>query len=97
MELHPPVNYDKEGEIQFVGYTDQDAELQAMLTLKKRPSEKPQNRSRSDHQVAGLTLAFLTGNTSSLTDLGQECKWCLTGNIMGSTWCGITCITKAVS
>jgi len=45
-------------------------------------------------QITGLNLAFFTGNTSSLTDLGQEYKWCPAGNIMGSTWCGIACITK---
>jgi len=44
-----------------------------------------------------LILAFFIENTSSLTDLGQEYKWCPAGNIMGSIWCGITCITKAVS
>jgi len=81
-----------EGQIQFVGYTDQDDNLQAMLTLKKR-----KNVEIGLDQITGLILAFFIGNTSSLTDLGQEYKWCPAGNIMGSTWCGITCITKAVS
>ena len=81
-----------EGEIQFVGYTDQHNKLQAMLTLKSR-----KNVEIGLGQITGLILAFFTGNTSSLTDLGQEYKWCPAGNIMGSTWCGITCITKAVS
>ena len=49
---HPPPSV--EGEIQFVGYTDQDDKLQAMLTLKKR--EKRRNRSGSDH---GLDFGFL--------------------------------------
>ena len=44
-----------------------------------------------------MILAFFIGNTSSLTDLGQEYKWCKAGNTMCSTWCGTTCITKAVS
>ena len=50
-------------------------------------------------EITGLILAFFIGNTSSLTDLGQarEYKWCPADTIMGSTWCGITCITKAVS
>ena len=48
-------------------------------------------------QIMGLILVFFIGNTSSLTDLGQECKWCPAGNTMGSTSCGITRITKAVS
>jgi len=77
-----------EGEIHFVSSTDQDDKLQAMLTLKKR---------KNVDQIPGLILAFFVGNTSSLTDLGQEYKWCLAGNPMGSNWCGITCITKAVS
>jgi len=47
--------------------------------------------------IMGLILALFIGNTSSLTDLGQEYKWCPAGNTMGSTWCGTTCITKAVS
>jgi len=81
-----------EGEIQFVGYTDQHDKLQAMLTLKKR-----ENVEIGLNQITGLILAFFVGNTSSLTDLVQEYKWCPAGNIMGSTWCGITCITKAVS
>jgi len=54
-----------EGGIQFVGYTDQDAKLQAMLTLKKRKIIEI-----GLDQIAGLTLAFFTGNTSSLTELG---------------------------
>jgi len=81
-----------EREIQFVGYTDQDDKLHALLTLKKR-----KNVEIGLDQITGLILAFFTGNTSSLTDLGQEYKWCPAGNIMGSTWCGITCITKAAS
>ena len=81
-----------EGEIQFVGYTDQHDKLQAMLTLKRR-----KNVEIGLDQITGLILAFFIGNTSSMTDLGQEYKWCPAGNIMGSTWCGITCITKAVS
>jgi len=81
-----------EGEIQFVGYTDQHDRLQAMLTLKKR-----KNVEIGLGQITGLILAFFIGNTSSLTDLEQEYKWCPAGNIMGSTRCGITCITKAVS
>jgi len=81
-----------EGEIQFVGYTDQDDNLQAMLTLKKR-----NNVEIGLDQITGLILAFFVGNTSSMTDLGQEYKWYPAGNIMGSTWCAITCITKAVS
>jgi len=42
-------------------------------------------------QITGLIFAFSVGNTSSQTDLGhwQEYKWCLAGNTMGSTWCGI--------
>jgi len=81
-----------EGEIQFFGYTDQDDKLQAMLTLKKR-----KNVEIGLDQIMGLILAFFVGNTSSLTNLGQEYKWCPAGNIMGSTWCRITCITEAVS
>ena len=42
-----------EGEIQFVGYTDQDDKLQAMLTLEKK---KRRNRSRSGY---GLDFGFL--------------------------------------
>jgi len=80
-----------EGKIQFVGYTDQDDKLQAMLTLKKR-----KNVEIGLDQIMCLILAFFIGNTSLLTDLGQEYKWCPAGNIMGSTWCGITCITQAV-
>jgi len=67
-----------------------------MPTLKKR-----KNVEIGLDQITGLILAFFIGNTSSLTDLGQEYEWCpagnMMGNIMGSTWCGITCITKAVS
>jgi len=81
-----------EGEIQFVGYTDQDYKLQATLTLKKR-----KNFEIGLNRTTGLILAFFTGNTSSPTDLGQEYKWCPAGNTMGSTWCGITCIATAVS
>jgi len=81
-----------EGEIQFVGYTDQDDKLQAMLTLKKR-----KNVEIGLDQITGLILAFFIGNTSSLTDLRQGYKWCLAGNTMGSTWCGITCITQHVA
>jgi len=77
-----------EGEIYSVSYTDQDDKLQAVLTLKKR---------KNVDQITGLILSFFIGNTSLLTDLGQEYKWCLAGNQMGSTWCGITCITKPVS
>jgi len=80
------------GQIQFVCYTDQDDKLQAMLTLKKR-----KNVEIGLDQITGLILAFFIENTSSLTDLGQEYKWCPAGNTMGSTWCGITCITQAVS
>ena len=80
------------GLTQVVGYTDQDHKLQAMLTLKKR-----KNVEIGLDQIMGLILAFFMGNTSSLTDIGQEYKWCSAGNIMGSTWCGVTCITKAVS
>ena len=32
---------------------------------------------------------------TGLTDLWQEYKWCPAGNIMGSAWCGITCIDGA--
>ena len=78
--------------IQFVCYTDQDDKLQAMLTLKKR-----KNVEIGLDQITGLILAFFIGNTSSLTELRQKYKWCPAGNIMGSTLCGITCITKAVS
>jgi len=81
----------EQGEIHFVGYTDQDDKLQAMLTLKKR-----KNVEIGLDQITGLILAFFIRNTSSLTDLGQEHKWRPAGNIVGSTWCGITCITKAV-
>ena len=72
-----------EEEIQFVGYTDQHDKLQDMLTLKKR-----KNVQIGLDQITGLILAFFIGSTSSLTDLGQEYKWCPAGNIMGSTWCG---------
>jgi len=68
-----------EGEIQFVGYTDEHDKLQGMLTLKKW-----KNVEIGLDQITGLNLAFFTGNTSSLTDLGQEYKWCPAGNIMGS-------------
>jgi len=78
-----------EGEIQFISYTDQHDKLQVMLTLKKRENVEI----GLDHQITGLILAY----TSSLMDLGQEYNWCPAGNIMGSTWCGITCITRAVS
>jgi len=61
-----------------------------MLTLKKN-----KNVEFGLDQITGSILAFFIGNTSSLTDLGQECKWCLAGSTMGTTWCGITCITKA--
>jgi len=81
-----------QGQIQFVGYTDQDNKLQAMLPLKKR-----QNVNIGLHQITGLILAFFIENMSSLTEFGQEYKWRPAGNIMGSTWCGITCIAKAVS
>jgi len=81
-----------EREIQFVGYTGQDYKLQAMFTMKKR-----ENVEIGLDQITGLIMAFFIGNTSSLTDLGQEYKWCPAGNIMGRIWCGITCITKAVS
>jgi len=93
-----------EGEIQFVGYTDQDEKLQAMLTLKKRPNitlKKRPNVEIGLDQITGLGLAYFIWKhvnvTSSLTDSGQEYKWRPAGNTMGSTWCGITCITKAVS
>jgi len=56
-----------EGQIQFVGYTDQDDNLQAMLTLKKR-----KNVEIGLDQITGLILSFFIGNTSSLADLGQE-------------------------
>jgi len=91
-QLGPHLRPFVEGEIQFVGYTDQHDKLQTMLTLKKR-----KNVEIGLDQITGLILAFFIGNTSSLTDLGQEYKWCPAGNMMGSTWCGITCITKAVS
>jgi len=55
-----------EGEIRFVGYTDQHDKLQAMLTLKKR-----ENVEIGLDQITGLIMAFFIGNTSSLTDLGQ--------------------------
>jgi len=80
-----------EGEIQFVVYTDQDDKLQTMLILKKR-----KNVEIGLDQITGLILTSFIGNISSVTDLGQEYKWCPAGNIMSSTWCGITCITKAV-
>jgi len=54
-----------EGEIQIVGYTDQDNRLQAMLTLKKR-----KNVEIGLDQTTGLILAFFIANTSSPTDLG---------------------------
>ena len=63
-----------------------------MLTLKKNKNVKI-----GLDQMTGLILAFFIGNKSSLTDLAQEYKWCPAGDIMGSTWCGITCITKALS
>jgi len=81
-----------EGQIQFVGYTDQDDKLQAMLTLKKRKTVEI-----GLDQITGVILAFFIGKKLSLMDLGQEYKWCPAGNVMGRTWCGITCITKAVS
>jgi len=65
-----------EGKIQFVGYTDQDDKLQAMLTLKKR---------KNVEQITGLNLAVFIRNLSSLTELGKKYKWCPAGNIMGST------------
>ena len=71
-----------EGEIQFVSYRDQDDKLQAMLTLKKR-----RNVEIGLDQITGLILAFFIANTSSLTELGQEYKWCPAGNTMGSTCC----------
>jgi len=52
-----------EGQIQFLGYTDQDDKLQTMLTLKKR-----ENVEIGLDQVTGLILAFFTGNMSSLTE-----------------------------
>jgi len=70
-----------EGEIQFVGYTDQDDKLQAMLTLKKR-----KHIEIGLDQITGLILTFFIENTSSLTDLGQEYKWCPASNTMGGTW-----------
>ena len=78
-----------EGEIQFVGYTDQDDKLHAMLTLKKR-----KNVEIGLDQITSLILAFFIGNTSLLMDLGKEYKWCPAGNIMGSTWCGIYALQK---
>jgi len=81
-----------EGEIPFVGYTDQHDKLQAMITLKEK-----KNIEMGVNQMTDLILAFFVGYTSSLTDLGQEYKWCPAGNMMGSTGCGITCITKAES
>jgi len=54
-----------EAEIQFVGYTDQDDKLQAMLTLKKT-----KNVEIGLDQITGLILAFFMGNMSSLTNLG---------------------------
>ena len=68
-----------EREIQFVRYTDQDDKLHAMLTLKKR-----KNVGIGLDQITGLIFAFFIGNTSSLSDLGQEYKWCPAGNTMGS-------------
>jgi len=58
-----------------------------MLTLKTRKNDKI-----GLDQITGLILDFFIGNTSSLTDLGQEYEWCPAGNTMGSTWCGNTCI-----
>ena len=81
-----------QADIKFVGYTDQDYKLQAMLNLKKR-----KNVEIGLDQITGLIWVFFIGNTSSLMDLGQEYKWCPAGNTMGSTWCGITRITKAVT
>jgi len=69
-----------EGKIQFVGYTDQDDKLQAMLTLKKR-----KNVEIGLDQITGLNLAVFIRNLSSLTELGKKYKWCPAGNIMGST------------
>ena len=68
-QLSPYLRQLEEGEIQFVGYTDQDEKFQTMLTLKKR-----KNVEISLDQITGLILAFFIGNTSSLTDLGQEYK-----------------------
>jgi hypothetical protein len=62
-----------------------------MFTLKKRQSVEI-----GLDQITGLILTFFIGNTPSLMDLGQEYKWCPAGNAMGSIWCEITCITKAV-
>jgi len=58
-----------EVQIQFVGYTDHNDKFQAMLTLKKR-----ENFEIGLDQIMGLILSFFIGNTSSLTDLGQEYK-----------------------
>jgi len=63
-----------------------------MLTLKKR-----KNVDIGLDQITGLIFTVFVGNTLLLTDLGQEYKWCLSGITMGSTSCGIICITKAVS
>ena len=46
-----------QGQIQFVGYTDQDDKLQAMLILKKR-----KNVEIGLDQITGLILAFLKDN-----------------------------------
>ena len=48
-----------EGESQFVGHTDQDDKLQAMLILKKR-----KNVEVGLDQITRLILAFFTRNTS---------------------------------
>jgi len=48
-----------------------DDKFQARLTLKKWKDVEI-----SLDQITGLILAFFRGNTSSLTDLGQEYKWC---------------------
>jgi len=58
-----------EGEIQFVGNTDQDDKLQTKLTLEKRKYVEI-----GLDQIMGLILAFFIRNTSSLTDLVQEYK-----------------------
>jgi len=78
-----------QGDIQFVSYTDQDDKLQAMLTLKEK-----QNVEIGLDLITGLILTLFIGNTSLLTDLGKEYKWCPAGNIMGSTWCGIYALQK---
>ena len=58
-----------EGEIEFVGYTDQHDKLQAMLTLNKR-----KNIEIGLDKITGLILASFIRNTSSLMDVGQEYK-----------------------